>query len=113
MTIHKNLSEGRWFEFSLAEQMANIGCDVARAINWKKRNNVTMSQAAFERSLELFDFTLIDPKNRGRGALKEVARAREFWVDFYMYNNMYNFTEEFWNRYFLEFNYLAALQRGK
>lgn len=35
--IHKELAEGRWEEFSLADQMANVGSEVFRSINWKKK----------------------------------------------------------------------------
>ena len=31
---HKDLSDDRWLEFSFAEQMANVGSEVERAINW-------------------------------------------------------------------------------
>jgi len=36
---HKSLANGRWSKLSLIEQMANIGSDVLRAINWKNRKN--------------------------------------------------------------------------
>ena len=55
MIIHKGLHE-RWHQFSLAEQLANVGTDVERAIRWKEKNNPDFSQKAFERSLELLDF---------------------------------------------------------
>ena len=29
---HQSLAEGRWFTLSLAEQLANIGSEVSRAI---------------------------------------------------------------------------------
>ncbi|HAH21880.1 MAG TPA: hypothetical protein DCL49_13400, partial [Candidatus Omnitrophica bacterium] len=70
---HKDLAGGRWFEFSLLEQMANIGSEIFRTISWRDKNK-DYQQKAFERSLELFDFTVLDPKNRKR--LKEILRAR-------------------------------------
>ena len=45
---HKDLALGRWQKFSLLEQMANIGAEVGRAINWKNRNEEN-SKMAFER----------------------------------------------------------------
>ena len=49
---HKNLLEnGRWFDLSLMEQMANIGAEVGRAINWKNKANLEYSRFAFERAL--------------------------------------------------------------
>jgi hypothetical protein len=34
---HKKLTGGRWAEMPLAEQMANVGSEVSRALNWKKK----------------------------------------------------------------------------
>ena len=36
--IHKELAQGRWFNPSFFEQMANVGSEVARAINWREKN---------------------------------------------------------------------------
>ncbi len=76
------------------EQLANVGSDVLRAINWKKKDGTQDSQLAFERSLELFDLTIADPKNRKR--LKEILRAREAWVDYFTYDNVYGTSDSFW-----------------
>lgn len=111
MIIHKHLAGGRWFKFSLMEQLANAGMDVERAIQWKKKGNLEYSQQAFERALELLDLTKADPKNRKR--LREVCRMREALVDHFVYDNEYNTTEESWSNYFYQFNYAAALQRGR
>ncbi len=35
----KSLAEGRWAQMSLSEQMANIGSEISRALNWKRKNN--------------------------------------------------------------------------
>jgi hypothetical protein len=112
MMIHKGLTPKRWFKFSIFEQLANVGCDVARAIHWKKVGNLDYSQKAFDRVLELLDLTIADPKNRG-GRLRELLRVREALVDFIMYDNEYGTSEEFWHQYFYDFNYAAALQKGK
>lgn len=93
------------------EQLANVGTDIARTINWKKKGNLEYSQLAFERALELLDMTIRDPKNRYR--LKEPVRAREALIDCFLYDNEYNTSEEFWQDYFYQFNYAAALQKGK
>ena len=111
MIMHKSLAAGRWFKFSLIEQLANIGCDVERTIQWRRRGNLEYSRQAFERALELIDLTVADPKNRKR--LREVLRTREALVDFFVYDNEYNTTEEIWHNYFFAFNYAAALQRGR
>ncbi len=111
MIIHKNLAAGGWLKFSLIEQLANIGCDIERTIQWKKRGNLDYSQKAFERALELIDLTVADQKNKGR--LREILRTREALVDFFVYNNEYNTSETIWQNYFFAFNYAAAMQKGR
>lgn len=113
MIIHKEtLASGRWFKFTLIEQMANIGTDIDRTIRYKQKGDLEASQQAFYRALELIDFTIMDPKNKGR--LKEVVRAREFLIDHFLCNDEYGLTDdEFWHKYFYDFNYAAAIQRGK
>ena len=105
---HKQLASGRWYDLTLVEQMANIGSEVMRAIKWKDKGNSEYSHLAFERALELFDLTLVDPKNSKR--LKEVARAREVFVGYFLGDDPYRTTEEGLNNYFLSFNYAARLQ---
>ena len=109
--MHKELAAGRWFQFSLVEQLANVGSDVIRTINWKKRGDREESICALYRALELLDLTIADPKNRKR--LKEIVRTREALVDYFVYDNEYNTTDEIWYNYFFDFNYAAALQRGR
>lgn len=112
MTImHKQLASGRWFLFSLMEQFSNVGSDIERAIRWKERGEPEDSKAAFERALELLDLTVADPKNRNR--LKEILRMREALVDYFMYDNEYMTSDEFWRQCFLDYGWAAALQRGR
>ena len=106
-SFHKNLSL-RWNDFSLFEQMANIGAEVGRAINWHKKNNKEMSKNAFYRALELIDFSVDDPKNKNR--LKEILRMREVLVDYFNGDNIYQSTGESLNKYFFYFNFVARNQ---
>ena len=78
---HKDLAMGRWSQLSFVEQMANIGSEVERALNWRAKNNPDYAWLAFERSLELIDLTLGSLKGLAR--LKEVARIREVFVDYF------------------------------
>lgn len=105
MLIHHNLSEEVWHNFTIEEQMANIGSEVIRAINWKRKGNEEYARAANIRALELFDLTLSD--SRHKSALKEIARARELWVDFFLGENQYNQTNSIWEKYFYYFTYAA------
>ncbi|NCO89059.1 hypothetical protein AUK04_00710 [Candidatus Roizmanbacteria bacterium CG2_30_33_16] len=105
MTIyHKNL-QPRWKEFSIYEQMANIGAEVGRAINWRKKKNQEMSQMAFYRALELIDFTVCDKKNNIR--LQEILRIREVLVDDFFGDNIYQSSDDWWEKYFYYFNLVA------
>lgn len=112
MMIHKDLLPERWFRFSLFEQLANVGTDIARVIAWRNNNNLDYSKAAFYRALELLDLTIADPKNKGP-RLKELLRVREALVDYFMYDNEYGSTDQAWQDYFFAFNYAAALERGR
>jgi hypothetical protein len=70
----KELASGRWREFSLVEQMGNIGSEVGRAIKYFKNGDKKSFNVAFEKALELFDLTLED--DRWKGRRKEIARGR-------------------------------------
>jgi len=111
MRIHKELAAGRWFELSLIEQLANVGTDIERTIRWKQKGNNEYSQQAFERALDLLDLTIADPKNKKR--LKEITRTREALIDYFVYDNEYGSTDESWQNYFFNFNYAAAIRRGR
>ncbi len=112
MRIHKDLTPERWFKFSLFEQLGNVGSDIDRAISWKKRGDLEYSKNAFERALELLDLTITDPKN-GRPRRKELLRVREALIDHFVYDNVYKSTDELWSKYFFEFAYASAIQRGR
>jgi hypothetical protein len=103
---HKNLASGKWKELTFFQQMANIGSEVIRAINWKGKNK-GYSQMAIDRALELLDLTIDDEKNHQRGRLKELLRLREFLADYFYFDNTYKSSSQNWNNYFLAFNYAA------
>lgn len=105
MTIYHQGLETRWYEFSQVEQMANIGAEVGRAINWRKKNNQEYSKQAFYRALELIDFSIDDPKNKN--SLKEILRLREILADYFMGDNIYHSTDQGWEKYFSPFNFAA------
>jgi hypothetical protein len=106
---HPNLAAGRWQALSVVEQMANIGSEVERALNWKNRQNPDYSRKAFERALELTDLSLAAV--RGGPRLKEIARMREMLVDYFNGDNEYQSTESAWRKYFLAFTYAARRNR--
>ena len=104
---HRNLAAGRWNQFSLVEQLANVGSEVGRAISWKNKNRQKFSEAAFFRALELIDLIFADRKNAGR--LKEISRTREVLVDYFAGKNIYRSSDETLQKYFHAFNFAARI----
>jgi hypothetical protein len=108
---HQSLAGGRWNDFSLIEQMAHIGSEVERAINWRQKNKPEYSRMAFERGLELLELTIADPRNRHR--LKELTRLREALLDYFMGDNQFCSSEKSWKNYFYAFAYAVSISKGK
>ena len=99
----ENFSDGRWSKLPFMEQMANIGSEVERALNWQAKHNTDYTQKAYERALELVDLTLDCAMSFAR--LKELARVREAIVDYFSGTNQFMSTESSWRRYFSSFTY--------
>ena len=102
---HKQLASGRWKEMSLSVQMANIGSEVSRALNWRNKGNSEYCQKAVVRALELLDLSLECAESFPR--LKELARLREAVVDYFYGSNEFSSSEILWRNYFDHFNYAA------
>lgn len=102
---HLDLRNGRWFKLSVVEQMANIGSEIERAIKWRQKGNSAYAEMSNVRALELFDLTLGD--TRHLAGLKEIARARELWLDFFIGKNQYAQTNDQWHRYIMSFTFAA------
>lgn len=86
---------------SLVEQMAHVGSEVERALHWRAKKNGPFCQKAVDRALELLDLSLESTKEFSR--LKELARAREILVDYFLGDNGYQSDENSWRKYFLPF----------
>ena len=102
MTIvrHREMAAGRWWELTLAEQMGHVGSEVSRTLRWKSRD-ANIALRAMHRALELIDLTLADPRcRRSVARLREIARAREVFVDFVEGSNQYRSTGDSLQRYF-------------
>ena len=104
MPFHPTLAAGRWFTFSLAKQMANIGSEVYRASKWQKRDQQLYNKA-IERALELLDLTIADKRWRKR--LKELTRLREVLCDAFLGGKEYGSRLEDFDSYFLPFTIAA------
>ena len=100
---YKETAKRRWFQFSILEQMGNIGSDVGRAIKYRERGDFESTRRAFDCALELFELTLSDPRWSNMHRLKEIRMARELVCDFFLGENQYNETGESLMKYFDEF----------
>lgn len=98
----------RWSQLTFFQQMANVGSEVIRAINWKEKNK-EYSRMAIDRALELLDLTIQDKKNQQKYRLNELLRLREFLADYFYFDNTYKSTDANFNNYFLAFNYAANI----
>lgn len=103
---HKDLAAGRWEQMPFCEQMANIGSEVSRALNWQNKGNREYCLKAAARALELLDLSL-DAVPRSFPRLKELARVREAVVDYFYGNNQFSSSERLWRTYFGHFTHLA------
>jgi hypothetical protein len=108
---HRDLAAGRWREMTLSEQMANVGSEVSRALNWRRRGNKEYSEKAALRALELIDLSLECMDSLP--GLREVARLREAIVDYFFCDNEYSSSEALWRSYFDHFNYAARQARAR
>lgn len=105
---HDNLANGRWFTFSLAEQMGNIGSEVERAIRWHEKWSQEYFEAAYARMLELLDLTINDTRWSGPRR-KELLRVREALCDSFEGEQKMGGPLSSWPKYFMPF---AILARG-
>jgi hypothetical protein len=111
-TYHPELAAGRWFTFSLATQLGNVGSEYERALQWKERRDEVRFKHAFDRLLELIDLTIADPRWRNH-RLKELTRLRSVICD-----ELYSESREFIHtsdlrEYFLYFGILARSERDE
>ncbi len=105
MTLHTELSAGRWFIFPLSDQLGHVGSEISRTLRAADAGNEQRKQQAFDRALELLDLTIADPKNRMR--LRELCRIREVVCDFFYGSNMYHSDGPSLDKYFTQFALMA------
>ncbi|MBI2024930.1 MAG: hypothetical protein HYT03_02515 [Candidatus Harrisonbacteria bacterium] len=107
MIRHKSLAAGGWQKLSLAEQLGNIGSEIGRAKRWQEKDQKLFHEAV-DRSLELFDLTLEDPRWKGRR--REIEIAREVFCEIIFGENKYHSSLPDLLRYFDQFAYAARLR---
>lgn len=102
---HQKLAAGKWKKLPFCEQMANVGSEAERAINWRAKNNSEYAIKAFTRMLELLDLTIRFCENKNR--LQELTRVREVFADYFVGKNQYGSSATSWKKYFFAFNWAA------
>lgn len=108
-TFHNGLTMEQWRSLSLCEQLGNIGSEVGRALSARKQQNTVREEGALDRAMELFDFTIGDPKHHGHR--RELCRAREVVCDYFFGGNEYGSTPENLDRYFMAYALAARKDR--
>ncbi len=106
MTPHTELAAGRWETLTLAEQLANVGSEVDRAIRAWQGSRSQRFERALERALELFDLTVRDQRWRGHRR-REILRVREEFCRLFFEDEVPPDSARGLSRYFLQFGVLA------
>ncbi len=106
MSIHADLAAGRWQTLTLAEQLANVGSEVDRAIRAWEAQRSDRFERALERALELFDLTANDERWRGHRR-REILRVREEFCRLFFDDHPPQDSARGLSKYFLQFGILA------
>jgi hypothetical protein len=110
MTGHQTLAAGRWTTLTLADQLANVGSEVDRAIAAREAQRSDRFDRALTRALELFDLAVADDRWRGHRR-REILRAREEFCRLVLESEWRPEAARTLRRYFLAFAVLA--QQGR
>ncbi len=111
MKLHQGLDSKKWFEKSIVEQLANVGSEIERALDFKKQNDEERSLQALYRGFELLAYTIDDPKNKNR--LKELCRLYEAVGEYFLGDNLFELTESWIRKYFQYFFLAYAAERER
>lgn len=111
ITLHSSLAAGRWHSMTLMEQLGNVGSEVSRASRARLSGNASRERSALERFIELMDLTITDPRLSGRR--RELCRAREVVLDYFVGDNQFKSSSESLDRYFMPFATAAQRNRSK
>jgi hypothetical protein len=111
-TYHPELASGRWFTFSIAEQLANVGSEYERALRARTQGDEDRFKHALARMLELMDLTIADPRWRNH-RLKELCRVRGIACEQLCSEKPEPWARQDLKDYFLQFGILARNERDK
>ncbi|MEW6610350.1 MAG: hypothetical protein AB1352_01815 [Patescibacteria group bacterium] len=104
--LHTDLAAGRWHTLSLAEQLGNIGSEAGRSLARWQEHDTERFASAFARALELFNLSITDPRWPIQ-RVRELARAREVFCDYFFGGNTYHSTPDSLEKYFYPYALLA------
>ena len=97
----------RWGQLTFLEQMANIGAEVGRSINAKRRGQDRRADSAIERALDLFSATAEALAEKKSHRLREVLRARDEYLRLF-YDGTFEDDAEKIEKYFHQFAVAAT-----
>lgn len=86
------MDSDKWFQYSYAAQISNIGSEVLRAIKCRKTGNEIRSNQFYKFAIELISLSKSDPKNEKH--LMELIRAEKKLILYFESDNNDNHTEE-------------------
>ena len=111
MALHQHTAGGRWQTLTLADQLANVGSEVERAIQaWDARRPERFGHA-LDRALELFELTVEDERWRGHRR-REILRVREEFCRLFFDDAPPRDSARTLRDYFLRFGVLARRRAG-
>ena len=108
---HAGLAAGRWTTLTLAEQLANVGSEVDRAIGAWEAQRSDRFDRALARALELFDLAAADDRWRGHRR-REILRAREEFCRLFFDTEWLPDAARTLRAYFLAFAVLARRRQS-
>ena len=106
-----HIDRERWGRFTTFEQMGNIGSEVGRAFNSKKRGDEAAMQGAMVRALELFSATVEILTKQKSVRAKEVLRSRDQFLTLLTSPNATPDELDALEKYFMRFALTARANR--
>lgn len=95
-----------WGRLDVFNQMGNIGSEVGRALNAKRKGDMQRALPAFCRGMDLINATVEAWVTRGDGRVRELLQARELFAESILTDRVDEKLEE----YFMQFAVAARLR---
>ena len=110
--IHDESVRKTWADHPITYQMGNIGSEVSRSLKWSAKGKTARADAAIDRALELFDYT-IEANRDNFPRLREVLIAREEFCDYFFNNNSWHTDPAKMQKYYDGFTMIEQLQSSR